>query len=111
MPVHASVRRRPRAPLPPALRAIAVADRQARVARQPLPPRGGSYVLDSRTGSLTRTDRDLPAIVLAIGTLDATDATLFTGGGKPTVAAIAGVLGYSVSGADRDAAWAQIRGA
>jgi hypothetical protein len=50
----------------------------------------------------------MAAIVEAIGTLDKKDAALWTSGGAPKAEAITAVTGWSVSGKERDAAWAQI---
>ena len=108
MPIHSAVRRRPLARLPLSLRVIAVANRR-RSLSAPMPPRGGTFEYDPKTGKLRRTDQDLPTIIQAIGALDATDATLFTQDGKPKVVAVEAILGYDISEADRDAAWAIIQ--
>lgn len=46
------------------------------------------------------------AIVSAIGQLDPAIAANWTAGGSPATAALAGVLGWAVTAAERDAAWA-----
>lgn len=49
----------------------------------------------------------IAAIASAIGKLDKTDDSLWTGAGAPKTEAIGAVTGWPVSGKDRDAAWAQ----
>ena len=50
----------------------------------------------------------LDAIVVAIQSLDEVDPELWTKGGKPQVSAIEAVLGWEISGAERDEAWARL---
>jgi len=48
------------------------------------------------------------AISEAILTLDPENEDAWTGGGKPSVHALSAVLGYEVTAAERDAAWAAV---
>ena len=47
----------------------------------------------------------LAAIVEAIGALDATDESLWTKGGQPTVEALEAVLTWDITAAERGEAW------
>lgn len=51
------------------------------------------------------------AIKDAIAKLDVADAALWTGTGMPKVPAIAAVTGWEVTQQERDAVWAEIKGA
>lgn len=51
------------------------------------------------------------AIKDAIGKMDKADAALWTGTGMPKVPAIAAVTGWEVTQQERDAVWAEIKGA
>lgn len=51
----------------------------------------------------------LAAIKEAIGHLNLDNGDLWSRDGKPTVAAIALVTGWNVTGAERDAAWAEVK--
>lgn len=65
------------------------------------------------TASVVPTDpaERAAAIKDAIGKLDASDAALWTGTGMPKVPAIAAVTGWDVTQQERDAVWAEIKGA
>lgn len=49
------------------------------------------------------------AIKVAISQLDKADTTKWTGAGVPRTDALQVVLGWAVSGAERDAAWAEVQ--
>lgn len=53
----------------------------------------------------------LAAIKDAIGKLDKADTALWTSTGMPKVPAIAAVTGWDITQQERDAAWAEIKGA
>ncbi|WP_435626977.1 hypothetical protein [Candidatus Ferrigenium straubiae] len=51
----------------------------------------------------------IAAIKDAIGKLDKADAALWTNSGMPKVPAISAVIGWEITAAERDAAWAEIQ--
>lgn len=77
------------------------------------------YVDPEATASGSGTDVVAPtdaaeraaAIKDAIGMLDKADSALWTGTGMPKVPAIAAVTGWEVTQQERDAVWAEIKGA